>query len=185
MKSIYITIIVLITAAYNTYAQSNFNVGAGYFGHTASYPGIVLEAEWETNFTPKASLPLRIDVGFYVHKRYHTGIFADVNYGFRQYFKSGIYLEESIGVGVLAAFLSNDGTYEVSETGELSEVSNFSSVDFMPSITLGIGYNLTKEKERSNIIWVRPKLFWQYPHKTTSTYNGAVQIGYSRTISSK
>lgn len=185
MKRIYILIIIAVAAYSSAIGQSNFNVGAGYFGHTVTYPGFVIEAEWESILTDKASIPLKVDLGTYFHKRYHIGVFADVNYGFRQYFKSGFYLEESIGVGVLMSYLSNDATYEVTDAGEVKETSGFSSVDFMPSITLGLGYNVTKNREVANYIWLRPKLFWQYPHKTTSTYNIALQVGYSHTISSK
>ena len=121
----------------------------------------------------------------FVHKRYSTGIFADVNYGFRQYFKSGIYLEEGIGVGALISLLNNEATYEISSSGEVQKVSNFATVDFMPSITLGIGYKFSSEKIGTNLVWLRPKVFWQYPHKSTSTYNAAVQLGFSHRISSK
>ena len=185
MKRIYIVIILVVAAFSSAIGQSNFSVGGGYFGHTATYPGVVFEAEWESVLTDKASMPLRVDIGAYFHERYHTGIFADVNYGFRQYFKSGIYLEESVGAGVLVSFLSNDATYEVDDAGEVNETSGFSTVDFMPSITLGVGYNVTKNRDVANYVWFRPKLFWQYPHKTTSTYNFAVQVGYTHTISSK
>ena len=183
MKNLSLIIIVIFVTAYNSIGQNRFNLGAGYFGNTLTYPGLVLEAEWETNYTGKVSLPLRIDLGFYVHKRYNIGVFTDVNYGFRQYFKSGIYLEESIGVGVLTTFLSNDATYEVNSAGGISETSNFGSVDFMPSVTLGVGYNLTRRSDKTNLIWLRPKIFWQYPHKTTSTYNPGIQVGYTYTLS--
>jgi hypothetical protein len=185
MKRTYIVIILIVAGFSSAIGQSKFNIGGGYFGHTASYPGIVIEAEWESIVTEKASIPLRVDLGMYFHKRYHTGVFADVNYGFRQYLKSGFYLEESVGVGVLMSFLSNDATYEVTDAGEVNEISGFSTVDFMPSITLGVGYNVTKNRDVANYVWLRPKLFWQYPHKTTSTYNAAVQVGYTHTLSSK
>lgn len=185
MKRIYITLVVLIIATYSTQAQRNFNVGAGYFGHTLTYPGLVLEAEWESAFEGKAALPLRINLGFFNHKRNSTGIFADVNYGFRQYFKSGIFLEESIGVGALVSLLNNDATYQVTESGEVIEVSNFSTVDFMPSVSFGLGYKFSSEKIGANAVWLRPKVFWQLPHKSNSTYNAAVQVGFSHTISTK
>ena len=174
----------MIVAAYNTCAQSNFNVGAGYFGHTLTYPGLVLEAEWESAFQGKAALPLRVNLGVFNHKRNSTGIFADINYGFRQYFKSGIFLEESIGVGALVSLLNNDATYEVSEAGEITEVSNFAAIDFMPSISLGLGYKFSSGKIGTNAVWLRPKVFWQLPHKSNSTYNAAIQVGFSHTISS-
>lgn len=183
MKRIYITFLIALFAFSAALAQSKFNVGGGYFGHTLTYPGIILEAEWETNYTEKSSLPIRVDVGVFVHKRYQTGIFTDINYGFRQYFNSGLFLEESIGAGTLIGILSNDATYEVSSAGEVSEISDFSSIDFMPSITLGIGYNVTKNREKANYIWLRSKMYWQLPHKTTSTYNMVIQVGFTHRLS--
>ena len=66
MKKIYITIIGIFMATAGLYAQTNLNIGAGYFGKHASYPGLVLEAEMEQMFSEKVSVPLRLDMGFYV-----------------------------------------------------------------------------------------------------------------------
>ena len=53
----------------------------------------------------------------------------------------------------------------------------------MPSLTLGIGYNLTDKSENtSNLIWLRPKLSWEYPHKTTASFSPALQIGFTHQI---
>ena len=40
-----------------------------------------------------------------------TACFLDVNAGFRKYFNSGLFLEESIGVGILQSFLHSDGVF--------------------------------------------------------------------------
>jgi hypothetical protein len=181
MKNIICLFIITLSVIGITSAQTNVNIGGGYFGHTVSHPGIVLEFELEKMFTENASLPLRIDAGFYSHPRNHNGYFLEVNYGYRRYFKSGLFLEESIGVGVLATVLNNE-VFEVNDEGVATEVSKFNVVDFMPSLTLGIGYNLTKKSDTQNLIWLRPKIFWQFPHKTTSTWNPVVQFGFTHTI---
>jgi len=185
MKKLYISIMVIFLTTLGAAAQTYFNLGGGYFGQTVSYPGLVLEAEREQMFSENVSIPIRLDLGFYSHPRYHNGAFLDLNVGFRQYFKSGFFLEEGIGAGVLASFLNSDEVYRVDDSGLVSEGSRTNPVDFMPSITLGLGYNLTKDSGKQNLIWVRPKLYWQAPHKTVSTYNFALQVGFTHTIKSK
>jgi len=185
MKKINYIAAILIACSSLAFAQTRVNVGGGYFGQTLSYPGIVLEAELEKMFSENASIPIRADLGFYVHPRSQYGLFFDLNAGFRKYFNSGLFVEESIGVGILQAFLNSDGVYEVDDEGVVSEGSRSVPMDFMPSLTLGIGYNLTQGSGTQNLIWMRPKIFWQIPYKTQSAYNFALQIGFTHTIRSK
>ena len=185
MKKIFLISILLVSLFSVTYSQTNLNIGGGYFGHTVTHPGVVVEFELEKMYSEKASIPIRMDMGFYSHPRNHNGLFLDLNIGFRRYYKSGLFLEESIGVGVLQRILNADGVFEVDAEGNVTEVSRFDAPDFMPSLTLGIGYNLTKNKETQNLIWLRPKIFWQYPHKTSSTFNPAVQVGFTHELSGK
>lgn len=185
MKKIYFILIMLAVIFTVSKAQTRTNIGGGYFGHTLTHPGIVLEFELEKLFSEKASLPLRLDAGFYSHLRNHYGLFIDLSFGFRRYFKSGLFLEESIGIGVLEAIINSDGVYNVDDNGNVTEASRFNPPDLMPSITLGIGYNLTKNSGTMNLVWFRPKIYWQYPHKTSSTFNPAVQVGFTHTIKNK
>ena len=185
MKKIYITIIGIFIAVVGVNAQTNLNIGGGYFGQTVTHPGFVLEAELEHMFSENASIPIRLDAGYYVHPRNHTGLFLDLNAGFRRYFNSGLFLEESVGIGVLQSFLHSDAVYKVDDSGIVSEASRVNPAQFMPSLTLGIGYNLTQGSGKQNLIWLRPKLYWQVPHKTLSTYNFAVQVGFTHTINTK
>lgn len=91
MKRIYFFLTILTILNVRLYAQNHKIVGAGYFGNTATYPGLVLEYEINMAQSEKASLPFRINSGFYVHKRYNTGVFADVEFGLRRQFKSGVF----------------------------------------------------------------------------------------------
>jgi len=185
MKNIYLIIIAICFTSLGGFAQTHVNIGGGYFGQTITHPGFVMEAELEHMFSEHVSLPVRLDAGYFVHPRNHSGLFLDLNAGFRRYFISGLFLEESVGVGVLQSFLHSDAVYQVDESGNVSEASRANPVQFMPSLTLGIGYNLTKDSGTRNLIWLRPKLYWQVPHKTLSTYNFAVQVGFTHTIRSR
>lgn len=166
-------------------AQKQMNVGGGYFGHTFTHPGIVLEAELEHMFSEGASLPLYASLGAYVHPRNHYGTFLEVGAGFRQYFKSGLFFEERIGVGLLQTFLHSDAVYEVDDSGQVREGSRVNQVDFMPSVSLGLGYNLSHNKEGQNLIWLRPKLYYQMPYKTSANYHLALQLGFTHTLRSR
>jgi hypothetical protein len=186
MKTYIIIFVCSMALVAQSYAQqTRFNLGGGYFGNTVTHPGLVLEFESERIISDKASLPVRVDLGFYVHPRNHSGLFVDVSYGFRRYFKSGFFLEESIGFGILETFVNSDGTFSVDENGTATETSSANPPDFMPSITLGLGYNLTKDSGKSNLIWLRPKLSWQIPEKTSSVYHPAIQVGFTHTIATK
>jgi hypothetical protein len=182
MKTTLITIAILVLYFTATGAQTRFNLGGGYFGQTLTHPGVVLEFEMEHSYSERASLPVRIDLGAYVHPRSHYGLFLDVNAGFRQYFKSGLFVEEGIGAGIFQSWLHSDQVYEVGDDGMINETSRINPSDFMPSLTLGLGYNLTKDSEKRNLIWLRPKVYWQVPYKTTCTYNFAVQLGFTHTL---
>jgi len=182
MKTIQISIAILVLFIVSAGAQTRLNLGGGYFGHTLTHPGAVMEFELERSFSEQVSLPVRIDLGAYVHPRSHSGLFLDVNAGFRQYFKSGLFVEEGIGAGILQTWLHSDQVYEVGDDGTVSETSRINPPDFMPSLTLGLGVNLTRDSGKRNLIWLRPKVYWQVPYKTTSTYNFALQVGFTHTL---
>lgn len=180
MKNIALVAVLLGCLIGNAVAQSNLKAGLGYFGHTVSHPGGVLEVEWEQTFSERASLPLRLDVGYYHHPRNHNGLFLDAHVGLRQYTRSGFFWEESIGIGILQTMLNGeDGVFTVGEEGTVERASALNEPDLMPSLTLGLGFDLTHKQEKRTLIWLRPKLYWQYPQKLTSVYHVAVQAGFS------
>jgi hypothetical protein len=184
MKKIFYTAIVFFAFSSITFGQTHLHIGGGYYGQTLSHPGVVLQAELEKMYTENASIPLRAELGFFVHPRSHYGLFLNVNAGFRKYLNSGLFLEESIGIGILQSFLHTDGVFTVDDGGNVSDGSVVNPVDFMPSLTLGIGYNLSQGSGKQNLIWLRPQIYWQLPQKTTSTYSFALQLGFTHTLSS-
>ena len=165
-----------------SFAQKHFNVSGGYFGHTLSHPGLVIEAEWEHMYNDRVSLPLYVGAGVYVHPRNHYGTFLEAGTGFRQYTRSGLFFEERLALGVLQTFLHSDAVYEVDESGLVSQGSRSNPPDFMPSISLGFGYNFSQGEGKQNLLWIRPKLFFQMPHKTFANYHMAVQVGFTHSL---
>ncbi len=185
MKRYIIVSLVLALAINGVKAQRHLNVGGGYFGHTLTHPGLVLEAEWERMYSEGASLPLYVGLGAYIHPRNHYGVFLEAGAGFRQYLPSGLFFEERMGLGMLQTFLHSDGVYEVDDSGQVSEGSRVNSPDFMPSLSLGLGYNFSQGEGRQNLLWLRPKLYFQMPHKTFANYHLALQLGFTHTLRSR
>lgn len=180
-KNITIALMFVFAAVNFALSQNRINIGAGYYGHTITYPGVVFEAEYEKVYSEKVSIPIRLDLGFYNHFRNHIGTFLDLNVGYRKYFKNGFVLEESIGFGVLETIL-NDPTFSVDDQNNVEEVSRFNQPDLIPSVTLGLAYNLSHKKDKLNMIWIRPKLSWKYPQKKSMVFGAGLQIGFTHNL---
>lgn len=163
------------------FSQTSNKIGLAYYGHTLTHPGIALEYEMEFKFSENSTLPLRLDLGFYSHQRYHKGIFFEINTGFRRYYKSNIFLEQGFGIGALQTIVNGDGTFKVDTDGSVSKASGLNPLSFMPSINFGVGYRFTMNKQET-LVWLRPKLAWQFPHKTSSLIHPAIAFGFTYSI---
>lgn len=175
--------IILITAALSTFtakAQKNQSFGIGYFGETLTYPGIVLEYDYESNQSEKAALVFRSNLGYYNHPRNHQAVFMDQHIGLRRNIGKHMFMEQYLGVGVMLPIL-NAPVYKVNENGTVEESSKIMNPDFMPSFTLGLGYDFNDTPNR-DAVWIRPKMFWQYPYNTLALPHVAVQIGFTHTF---
>ena len=164
-------------------SQSRFNGGIGYYGENVTHPGAVLEFEYEHFTADGFSLPLRADVGFHINPDYNA-FTIDVHKGFRKYFKQGLFLEQSIGVGVIAKSYKTDYWF-VDDYWQVVAHGNRSVWGFMPSVTLGAGYNISKDREGSELIWIRPKFYWDLGFRALYLPYWALQIGFTHTFKSK
>ena len=180
-KTTGILLIMLFLISFSSEVLPQMNAGVGYFGETGVYPGVVLEIEREPFHTPRFSTPFRADLGFYTHPRSHHALFLDVHQGIRRSFSNGLMVESSVGVGVMLSFMP-ETVYTVDDSGNVSTTSKMQNPDLMPSVTLGIGYDLNKDPVKRDLIWIRPKIFWQYPYNSLALPHLALQIGFTHTI---
>jgi hypothetical protein len=165
------------------FAQTHLNGGIGYYGESVTNPGVILEFEYERYFSEGFSLPLRADIGFHINPEYNAYT-IDIHKGFRKYFKSGLFLEQSLGVGVIAKGYKTDYWYS-DEYAHSIPHGNTTVWGFMPSVTLGAGYNFSKDKEGSDLIWIRPKVYWDLGFRGLYLPYTALQIGYTHTFKTK
>ena len=173
--------IILIGITFQAEAQRLVNVSAGYFGETGVYPGAVLGLETEEYRSEQWSTTSGLDLGYYNHPRAQGAFFLDIHKGLRRTTGSGIMLESNIGLGVLLSYF-NEEVYTMNERGTIGETSRWANPDLMPFITLGLGYDLLKDKALRRMLWVRPKIFWQFPYNQLALPHLSLQIGYTHTL---
>lgn len=178
----YTIIVLFLTVVSVALVQADLNLGGGYFAHVLSHPGFLVEAEVESTGSTGVSLLARAGLGAYVQPRYHAGMLIDASTGMRREFDSGLFIEETIGFGVLLSALNSEGVYTVADDGTVSEAGRMNPIDLTASAGIGIGFRFPTKSGASLLVWARPKIFWQFPHKHTSTFNPILQVGVSRSV---
>ena len=106
----------------------------------------------------------------------------DIHKGFRKYYKSGLVLEQSIGVGLGATFYTLESIWYTEKHGGSFRYYDGANWGIMPSVTAGIGYNLSKKDGTNHFIWVRPKIYWNLGIRGLHLPYAALQIGYTHHI---
>jgi hypothetical protein len=157
-------------------------VTVGYFGETITHPGLF--AGYERNLMPsnRYQLFLSFTLGGYAHRRNHTGLFSEVQLGQRLNFRSGLLLEQSIGIGYLHTLLNGGPVYEVNADGAVSKSRNPGRSHVMPSVSLGFGWNVARSENLPLLLFVRPRVFWQYPFNNYALPHLALQAGLTKVI---
>lgn len=154
--------------------------GGAYFGENILHPGLVLEFEYEKGYTPVFSLPLRADLGYHWNQGYNA-FFLDVHKGFRKYFRSGLFLEQSVGAGLILKSYRTEMWY-MDEYYNNVPHGNKPVLGFMPSVSAGAGYDLSRNKDHSGLLWVRPKIYWDLGFRKLHQPYFALQLGYTHTF---
>ena len=165
-------------------AQTLLNAGIGYLGEGITSPGVVLEVELEKRFAENFSLPWRGDVGYYNHPDYHA-FTVDVHKGFRKYWNSGLFVEQSIGAGIITKSFKSGDYWYMDEYAHSIPHGNHMIWGFMPSVTLGAGYNFSKDNQESSLFWIRPKVYWDLGFRGLNLPYFALQAGYTRTFKTR
>jgi hypothetical protein len=176
MKKLFIILTIMLGSLY-AYSQNKLNAGAGLTLNT----GLVTEFELEKYYSDNFSLPLRGNLGFFFTEDYNA-LTIDIHKGFRQYLKSGFFTEQWLGIGGIASFYKIESIWYYDNYGNVTRYKDGANWGIMPSVTLGIGYNITHKKEKKNLIWVRPKVFWNLGFRGLNLPYASLQIGYTFNI---
>lgn len=164
----------LMMLALVSQAQSKFNIGVG----VTYKPGILLEFEMENPVNENLSLPLRSSAGFF-HTSDYNALTLEISKGFRQYTSSGLFFEQSLGLGAIASFYTIESIWYYDKYGNVIRYKDGANWGFMPSASAACGYNLSRDEGSAGYIWVRPKLYWNLGFRGLNLPYSSVQIGYT------
>ena len=179
MKKYILILIAIAGFAARTSAQTHLKAGLGYYGESVVNPGVVLEFEYEKHQSDNFSLPLRVDIGFHSTPDFNA-FSIDLHKGFRKSFKSGLFIEQSIGIGMINKSFKNSNYFFSDEYFSVIAHGNMSVWGLMPSITFGAGYQLSE----SGMLWVRPKIYWDLGYRGLYVPYTAILLGYTHTFKS-
>ena len=165
-------------------AQTNLNIGGGYFGQNATSPGAVFEFEYEKYYSHNLSLPLKLNVGGFSDMQYNAA-FIDIQKGFRIYTKSNFFFEQSLGIGIISKFYKIDPIFYYDKYGSTFRYNKGANIGLMPSVNLGAGYQFGTEETTIYNIWLRPKVYFDMNVRGIFYPYASMQAGITIKINSK
>lgn len=165
----------------NIYAQeikqAKNKLFVGYFGETISHYGLTAGVEHYAFQNEKYQIILSANAGAYVHIRNNSSIFLRTQWGQRYTSKSGVFVDNFLGLGYLHQFTNGGEIYEVLPNGAVVETPNTGKAMVMPSISIGTGYDFSKKTKSNLIFYVRPELFWKAPFNGYYLTHFAINTG--------
>ena len=80
----------------------------------------------------------------------------------------------------MLSFYNADGLFYVDDYGNVARKSPLGNPDFMPSLTFSLGYRPPAHDRHA--VWVRTRIFWQFPFNNLALPHLALQAGYSFSV---
>jgi hypothetical protein len=148
-----------------------------YFGEMITHPGATLGIERYLLQDKRYRIFLGANLGMYTHTRNHTAYFINIQSGQRLTTGSGLFFDQSIGIGYLRSYLNGGDIFEVDAFRGVYESKNSGRGHVMPSVSLGTGWDFSKKNIANLAVFVRPQVFWQYPFNNYSLVHLALQTG--------
>src|SRR5690554_913957 len=94
-------------------------VHVAYLGEMLTHPGLSIGYEKYLTDDSKFQVFMRANVGFYHHYRNNNTYMFTIETGYRRNYRSGLFLEQSLGIGYFNRQIHNDGTFAVDENGSI------------------------------------------------------------------
>jgi len=143
--------------------QQYFNIKLAYYGETLTHPGLLLGIEYIPHSSGNYQMILGLDLGGYVHRRNNKSLFTRGKWGQRITAKNGLFVDHFLGLGYLHQFVHGGELFEVLPNGAIVEIPDKGQSRFMPSISLGAGYDFSKKTTKNFSLYLSPELFWKAP----------------------
>lgn len=171
---------ILLFATGSAPAADHLTLGVGYFAENLTSPGGTVEGGFETTLAGPLTLPLRVQLGGYHHRRNHTGAFAEASAGLRLELGPVVTLGAHVGIGPLLTWhASDDGVFVVDDDGTIRSEGNFEGVDYAGSVTPEVSFRIGDGEARRHRLWFRARASWQRQVNQRSLLHVNAGIGYA------
>lgn len=156
-----------------------------YFGETITHPGMNAGIEYYPYQNEKFQIIISPNIGGYTHIRNNTSVFLRFQWGQRIIFKTGVIVEEFLGLGYLHHFSHGGENYEVLPNGGVVEVKKTGNPMFMPSLQIGTGYDFSKKTNLNLTYFLRTEFFWKAPFNGYYLTHVALNTGLTFNLNRK
>lgn len=178
MKCKFLWLVLFCTSSQFLYAQS---LRLGYFGETVSHYGLRVAYLKPVAVSVSARNTQRmlygsLGVAGYRHLQNHIGLIVSPEIGFRRIGKKGALFEFSLSPAYFRYFLEGK-TYEATTDGDFDRVRFAGGNAFMPTLSLGIGHDLSIRRKVPLAWYVRLNLMQQRPYNTSHLIRFALEAG--------
>lgn len=179
MKQIILTIALAGAALMNAPAQG---IRAGYYGETVTHYGLKIAYERpllthvRTRNQARKTLLFAPGLAAYRHPHNHLGFILSPELTYRRTGRRGGQFEVGIAPAYFRYFL--DGTtYEVDDAGEFRRVRLAGGSAFLPTISVGVGRDLSVRHKLSLAWFTRLNLMQQRPYNTSALLRFSLEAG--------
>lgn len=125
------------------------------------HPGVMLESNRFFHERGKSSFGWSVSVGYYLHRHFAQGVFAQAHLLYRYQTKHGVYGQVQLGTGYLHVFRTAP-EYRLDQ-GRYVERPDWGSGRMAPSLGLELGYQLNHSDALSPRVFTRYQAWVQYP----------------------
>lgn len=126
------------------------------------HPGVQIGTEFKWKEGPNFRLYPGINVGYMYHRHLFQAVFVNVEIGYDYKTSFGINAKGKIGLGYLHTFTTQQ-EYQFDNGGYVSRADK-GNMRVMPSLSLGLGYNLKKDRLQSPEIFVLYQSWIEFPY---------------------
>ena len=151
-------------------------VHVAYLGEMLTHPGVSMGYERYLSNDSRFQVFLRANLGYYHHYRNNNTFMLTLESGLRRNFASGVFLEQSLGIGYFYRKVHGDGQFAVEEDGSIVE-KNALGRSFVPFLAnVGIGYHIQTRKAQISP-FLRPNFYWKMPFNETPNMQMGLMAG--------
>lgn len=132
------------------------------FIDTPIHPGIQAGTDFEWKQGEHFRLYPSVSVGYMFHRKLFHGIYANLELGFDYKTSMGLNLKSKLGIGYLRTH-SAQQEFQL-KNGQYVSKRDRGNARVMPSLSLGLGYDLRRNDPRSPEVFIMYQSWIEYPY---------------------